>query len=72
MATKKVRRKLPEKETNFVMIQMLNDMNTKLQQIHKDVTKNKQDISKLQQDMAFGKGGGSAKVTKPLLCFTCR
>ena len=62
MAKKKVTRKLPTKETNFVMIQMLNDMNAKLQHIHKDVNKNKQDISKLQQDMAFGKGGVKALI----------
>ena len=62
MATKKVRRKLPAKETNSLLIQMMNDMNSKLHQIHKDVTKNKQDISKLQQDMAFGKGGVKALI----------
>ena len=62
MATKKVRRKLPAKETNSLLIQMMNDMNSKLHQIHKDVTKNKQDISKLQHDMAFGKGGVKALI----------
>lgn len=46
--------------TNNLLVQMMNDMNSKLHQIHKDVNKNKQDISKLQQEIAFGKGGVKA------------
>ena len=57
MATKKIKKKLPSKETNTLLIQMMNDMNSKLHQIHKDVTKNKTDIAKMQQEIAFGKGG---------------
>lgn len=51
------RKKLPPKATENLLVQMMNDMNTKLHQIHKDVTKNKQDIAKLQNDVSFGKGG---------------
>tara|TARA_A100001201_G_C4056731_1_gene191379 strand:+ start:545 stop:787 length:243 start_codon:yes stop_codon:yes gene_type:complete len=57
MATKKIKKRLPPKETNTLLIQMMNDMNSKLHQIHKDVTKNKTDIAKMQQEIAFGKGG---------------
>ena len=62
MATKKIKKKLPSKETNTLLIQMMNDMNSKLHQIHKDVTKNKTDIAKMQQEIAFGKGGVKALI----------
>ena len=51
------KKQIPEKQTSDLLVQMMNDMNSKLHQIHKDVTKNKQDISKLQNEIAFGKGG---------------
>ena len=41
---------------------MMNDMNTKLHQIHKDVTKNKADIAKIQNEVSFGKGSVKAFI----------
>ena len=51
------RKQTPKGPTTDLLIQMMNDMNSKLHQIHKDVTKNKQDITKMQQEIAFGRGG---------------
>jgi glutamine synthetase adenylyltransferase len=63
MATKKkVSRKTPSGPTTSLLVQMMNDMNSKLHQIHKDVQKNKTDIAKMQQEIAFGKGGVRALI----------
>lgn len=35
----------------------LKSLNDKLDHIHEDVEKNSKDISKIQQEIAFGKGG---------------
>lgn len=35
----------------------LRSLNDKLDHIHEDVEKNSKDISKIQQEIAFGKGG---------------
>ncbi|QOI68959.1 hypothetical protein Lederberg_66 [Pelagibacter phage Lederberg EXVC029P] len=56
------RKQTPKGPTTDLLIQMMNDMNSKLHQIHKDVTKNKQDITKMQQEIAFGRGGVKAFV----------
>ena len=56
------RKQTPKGPTTDLLIQMMNDMNSKLHQIHKDVTKNKQDITKLQQEIAFGRGGAKVFV----------
>ena len=57
MPKKTVRKKLPSAATNTLLIQMMNDMNSKLHSIHKDVSKNKSDIEKMKQEIAFGRGG---------------
>ena len=63
MATKKkVSRKAPSGPTTSLLVQMMNDMNSKLHQIHKDVQKNKNDISNMKQEIAFGKGGVKALI----------
>lgn len=45
------------KPTTNLLVQMMNDMASKLHHIHKDVEKNSRDIEKLKQEIAFGKGG---------------
>jgi hypothetical protein len=51
------KKQISEKQTNDLLVQMMNDMNAKLHQIHKDVTKNKSDIARIQNEISFGKGG---------------
>ena len=57
MPKKTVRKKLPSGPTNALLVQMMNDMNSKLHSIHKDVAKNKNEIEKMKQEIAFGRGG---------------
>ena len=54
MPRKKV---LTTKPTVDLVIQMMNDMNSKLHHIHKDVEKNSRDIERMKQEIAFGRGG---------------
>ena len=54
MPRKKV---LTTKPTVDLVIQMMNDMNSKLHHIHKDVEKNSKDIERMKQEIAFGRGG---------------
>lgn len=51
------KRTLTTKPTVDLVVQMMNDMNSKLHHIHKDVEKNSKDVEKLKQEIAFGKGG---------------
>ena len=56
MTKKTVRKKIPSGPTNTLLVQMMNDMNSKLHHIHKDVEKNSKDIEKMKQEIAFGRG----------------
>ena len=50
------KKQIPEKQTSDLLVQMMNDMNAKLHQIHKDVTKNKSDIARIQNEISLGIG----------------
>ena len=52
----RVKKKLPNKPTSDLLVTMMNDMNSKLHHIHKDVEKNSKDIEKMKQEIAFGRG----------------
>lgn len=51
------RKQTTDKSTVDLLVQMMNDMNTKLHSVHKEVTKNSKDVADLREQMALGKGG---------------
>lgn len=51
------RKAVASQPTTNLLIQMMNDMNSKLHHIHKDVEKNSKDIDKLKEEVAVGRGG---------------
>lgn len=57
MPKKTYKRKLPSSPTITLLVQMMNDMSSKLHQVHKNVEKNSANIEKMKQEIAFGRGG---------------
>jgi hypothetical protein len=57
MPRKITKTKIPTGPQTSLLVQMMNDMNSKLHHIHKDVEKNSKDIEKMKQEIAIGKGG---------------